>query len=151
MLNFTNSNGSKLRVFDDVEHMNETMVENWNKTVTQNDKVYHLGDVGFKSFSALKSIMDRLNGKKILIKGNHDNLKLSQYAQMFSDVRAYHVLDGMVLSHIPIHPDSLNRWKANIHGHLHNNILEDNRYFNVSVERIDYAPIDFERIRSLFN
>lgn len=151
MLNFKDSSGFNLRVFDDVDHMNETMVYNWNKTVSQEDKVYHLGDVGFKSFSALKSIMDRLNGKKILIKGNHDNLKLSQYAQMFSDVRAYHVLDGMVLSHIPIHPDSLNRWKANIHGHLHNNVLEDIRYFNVSVERINYTPIDFEKIRSMFN
>lgn len=150
MLNFTNSDGSKLRVFDNVSHMNDVMIDNWNKTVSEEDKVYHLGDVGFKSFSALKAIMDRLNGKKILIKGNHDNLKLSQYSQMFADVRAYHVLDGMMLSHIPIHPGSLSRWKSNIHGHLHNNVLEDTRYFNVSVERIGYTPIDFEEVRSVF-
>jgi calcineurin-like phosphoesterase family protein len=91
-----------------------------------------------------------LNGTKILIKGNHDNLKLSQYAQMFKDVRATHTLDKFVLSHIPIHPDSLARWKANIHGHTHANNLDDPRYINVSVEQINYTPIDFEEIKASY-
>ena len=134
--------------FNDIHHHDEVLIENWNRVVSPNDKVYHLGDIGFKNFTTLKQIFDRLHGNKVLIKGNHDNFKLSQYQQIFKDVRSYHVLDKFVLSHIPIHPESIARWKANIHGHLHANSLKDPKYFNVSVEQINYKPIDFEEIRS---
>lgn len=150
ILTFLNPDGTKVRDFSSVEEMNETMIENWNKVIGLNDKVYHLGDVLFTK-KWLDLIMPRLNGVKILIKGNHDNLKLSQYAQYFKDVRAYLVLDKFALSHIPVHPESITRWKGNIHGHLHNNILADPRYINVSVERINYTPINFEEIREHFN
>ena len=150
ILTFLDGDGKVLRDFSSVEEMDETMVDNWNKTVSNKDKVYHLGDVLFSN-RVLQTIMPRLNGTKILIKGNHDNLKLSQYQQFFKDIRSYHILDKFVLSHIPIHPDSLYRWKANLHGHLHNNILDDERYMNLSVERINYTPKDFEEIREYFN
>lgn len=151
ILTFKKCDGTPLRVFDDVHHMDEYLIYKWNTTVRDCDKVYHLGDVGFKSFSPLKNIIDRLSGTKVLIKGNHDTLKLSQYQQLFKDVRSYHVLDKFVLSHIPIHPMSLSRWRGNIHGHLHANALDDPRYLNVSVERLlDYAPIDFEEVREMF-
>lgn len=150
ILTFLNPDGTKVRDFSSVEEMNETMIENWNKTIGPQDKVYHLGDVLFTK-KWLDLIMPRLNGNKVLIKGNHDNLKLSQYAQYFKEVRAYWVLDKFVLSHVPLHPKSVTRWKANIHGHLHNNSLNDPRYINVSVERINYTPIDFEEIREHFN
>lgn len=148
---FKRSDGvTNLRPFSSIEEMDETLIQNWNSVVGVNDKVYHLGDVGFKSFSKLKSVFDRLNGTKVLIKGNHDNLKLSQYAQLFKDVRGSHVLDNLLLTHIPIHPDSVERWRGNIHGHLHYSVLEDPKYFNVSVECIDYTPIDFEVIRKYY-
>lgn len=146
ILNFRDKDNNPIRPFSSLEEMNETLIQNWNNTVSNTDKVYHLGDVLFTK-KWLDLIMPRLNGTKVLIKGNHDNLKLSQYQQYFKDIRAYHVLDRYILSHIPIHIDSLSRWKANIHGHLHNNIIQDNRYINVSVERINYTPIDFESIR----
>jgi calcineurin-like phosphoesterase family protein len=129
--------------------MDEYMIQNWNNVVGKNDKVYHLGDLTFSN-KKLNEIMPRLNGTKVLIKGNHDNLKPNQYLQYFKDIRAYHILDKFLLSHIPVHIDSRERWKANIHGHLHNNIIDDPNYINVSVERINYTPIDFEEIRSRF-
>lgn len=147
ILTFKEADGSLLRDFPSVDLMDEYMIQNWNKVVKPQDKVYHLGDVGFTNFHKIKSIFDRLNGTKVLIKGNHDNFKLSQYAQIFKDVRAYHILDKHVLSHIPIHPDSVARWKKNIHGHLHANVIADSRYVNVSVEQINYTPISFEDIR----
>lgn len=139
-----------IRPFSSVEEMNETMITNWNKVVSPTDKVYHLGDVAMSNFTKLKEIFDRLNGTKVLIKGNHDNLKLSQYIQLFKDVRSYHQLDKFILSHIPLHPDTLYRWKANIHGHTHQRNYQDKRYFNVSVENINYTPMDFELIRILY-
>lgn len=157
ILTFLRDDGTKLRDFKSIEEMDETLIQNWNSVVGQKDKVYHLGDVGFKNYTRLATILDRLNGEKILIKGNHDNFKLVQYAQHFKDIRAYHILDKFVLSHIPIHPESLKRWKANIHGHLHSDIIVSDPwkypeavYINVSAEQINYTPIDFEEIRSRF-
>lgn len=146
ILTFKRDDGTPLRPFSSVEEMDEVMINNWNSVVGKKDKVYHLGDLLFSN-RKLQEVMPRLNGTKVLIKGNHDNLKLSQYAQFFKDVRAYHVLDKMVLSHIPIHLNSLERWRANLHGHLHSNLINDKRYINLSVEQINYTPIDFEEIR----
>lgn len=154
---------TKLRPFDTAEEMDEVLVDNWNNIVTTKDKTYILGDVAINK-KALK-ILHRLNGDKVLIKGNHDIYKLSDYTPYFRDIRAYHVLSGMILSHIPIHPDSLGRFGCQIHGHLHEkrvrlargfdhktgNILYgdeiDPRYYNVSVEQIDYTPISLETVK----
>lgn len=152
ILNFLKKDGTHLRPgFADIKEHDQHLIDRWNSVVSPGDKVYHLGDVGFTSFTHVKNIFDALNGTKVLIKGNHDNFKLSQYAQIFKDVRAYHVLDKFILSHIPIHPESLARWRANIHGHLHDNVHDDPRYINVSVERLDnYTPIEFQKIRDQF-
>ena len=149
ILTFLNAEGKPIRPFSSIEEMDETMIENWNKVVKPSDKVYHLGDVTFK-FAYLQAIMPRLNGTKVLIKGNHDSFKLSQYAQFFKDVRAYSILDKFILSHIPIHEGSLSRWKGNIHGHLHERLVGDPRYINVSCEQINYTPIPFETIRGRY-
>lgn len=145
---FLREDGTKLRPWDSVEEMDEALIANWNKVVSPNDKVYHLGDVVINR-KALKTLW-RLNGTKVLIKGNHDLFKLDEYTPFFKDIRAYHVLDKFLLAHIPVHPDSLERWKGQIHGHLHANKVDDPRYFNVSVENINYTPIDFEAIREYY-
>lgn len=149
ILNFKRRDGSSLRVFSSVEEMDETMVERHNSVVRPNDKVYMLGDLCMHNRNL--PIMERLNGEKILIKGNHDQEKLSRYAKYFKDVRGSHQLAGYLLTHIPIHPDSLSRWKASIHGHLHSDLVQlngkpDPRYINVSVEQINYTPISLEEI-----
>ena len=149
ILTFLRSDGSPTRSFSSVAEMDETMIDNWNSVVGKEDKIYHLGDLTFSNKN-LDLIMPRLKGTKVLIKGNHDNLKLFQYAKYFKDVRAYHIMDKLLLSHIPIHVDSLARWKGNVHGHLHTNKLDDSRYLNISVEQINYTPIAFEEVRKYF-
>ena len=72
---------TKLRPWDTPEEMDEAMVEYWNETVRPNDRVYHLGDVVINR-KAL-SILHRLNGDKVLIKGNHDIFKLHDYTAHF--------------------------------------------------------------------
>lgn len=149
ILTFKTKEGAPLRPFSDINEMHKTIIDNWNKVVSPNDKVYHLGDVGFKNNTNLR-IMEVLNGDKVLIKGNHDNLKLSGYQKYFRDIRSYHVLDNILLAHIPIHPENLGRWVGQVHGHTHSNNMTDPRYFNASVENINYTPIDFEEIRRYF-
>ena len=148
MLEFKNYDGTPVRPFSSVEEMDELMVERWNSVVKQEDKVYHLGDVVMSKKSL--PILDRLNGKKTLIAGNHDIFDTKIYLKYFDNMRGYRVLNNFILSHIPIHPDSIERWKGNIHGHLHGNTMSDPRYFSVCVEQINYTPIDMEEIIERF-
>lgn len=152
---FLREDGTKLRPWDDPNEMDEEMIKLWNDTVRPNDKVYHLGDVVINR-KAL-SILDRLNGDKVLIKGNHDIFKLEDYTKYFRDIRSYHVVNGMILSHIPVHESNLYRFGTNIHGHLHEKRVTmldtylsekviDPRYFNVCVERTDFRPISLEKV-----
>ena len=149
--------GSKERPWDTIEEMNEALIENYNSVVRPKDKVYILGDVVINR-SALPLIA-RLQGRKILVKGNHDTMRLDEYAQYFEDIRGNAVIDNHILTHIPIHPCSVGRWDANIHGHLHHNKvmmtkpgyqwfqvkdIPDPRYFCVSAEQANYTPIAFE-------
>lgn len=147
---------TKLRPWDNPEEMDEAMVKRWNETVRPNDKVYHLGDVVINR-KAL-NVMRRLNGDKVLIRGNHDIFRLEDYTPFFRDVRGYHVMNGMILSHIPVHEESLGRFGTNIHGHLHANRVKmkdpfgyresvvDPRYHCVCVEQTDFRPILFEDV-----
>jgi calcineurin-like phosphoesterase family protein len=162
-----NDGVTKLRPWDSPEEMDEFMVKAWNDRVRPNDKVYHLGDVVINRRAM--STLARLNGDKVLIRGNHDIFRDTEYNQYFRELRAYHVMNGMILSHIPIHEDSLGRFGTNIHGHLHaNRVMKtvkvqrvsphdprpftveesviDVRYHCVCVEHTDFAPILFEDV-----
>ncbi len=155
---FKRADGSPLRPFTNAEEMDEEMIRRHNERVRPNDKCYFLGDVviGRKHLATL----GRLNGDKVLIRGNHDIFKLEDYTKYFRDIRGYHVMDGMILSHIPVHSDSLARFGTNIHGHLHANrvMVEvfgeyeiDTRYHCVCVEQTEFAPILFEDVKRKIN
>ena len=155
-----NDGVTKLRPWDDPEEMDEYMVKAWNERVRPRDKVYHLGDVVINRKHL--STLGRLNGDKVLIRGNHDIFKLEDFTPYFRDIRGYHVMSGMILSHIPVHEESLGRFGVNVHGHLHANrvmrraestmeFMErgvrswiDTRYHCVCVEQTDFAPILLE-------
>jgi calcineurin-like phosphoesterase family protein len=150
---FTKADGSKLRPWTNSEDMDEAMVALWNSTVGPKDKVYCLGDWAIRRGSIKTA--ERLNGDKVLIKGNHDIFKLHDYTSFFRDIRAYHVMDKYILSHIPVHKSQSIRFKGNIHGHLHSNRVMDNEvidpwYHCVSVEHTDFKPILFEQVRKYF-
>ena len=85
---FTREDGvTKLRPWDDPDEMDEEMIRRWNDRVRPNDKVYHLGDVVINR-RALKTLA-RLNGDKVLIRGNHDIFRDSEYREYFRELRAY--------------------------------------------------------------
>lgn len=145
------NNGVKDRPWDDPAVMDEALIENWNSVVGPYDRVYVLGDLAMKK-QHIKTV-GRCNGKKVLVKGNHDIFDLNEYTPYFEDIRSY-VVGGAVgsdnryiASHIPIHPGSIERFNVNIHGHLHTRRVLigdeiDTRYFSVSVERINFTPIE---------
>lgn len=156
ILTFLRTDGKPLRVFPNVHAMDEHMIERWNSVVGPKDKVYHLGDVCMR-WQSLPRVMPRLNGRKVLLKGNHDTAELKKYLPWFYDIRAYHRLDKrFLLSHIPLHVSQLARFPVNIHGHLHEKEVcqwpggpADERYYSVCVERTNYTPVPFDVIQQL--
>ena len=154
MCSLIKEDGHPIRPFKSVEEHDAALIENWNKVVTHpSDKVYVLGDVAQKR----KDIENfgKLNGKKILIKGNHDIYEMKEYAKYFKDIRASHRLDnGILMSHIPVHPSTFGKaHKINVHGHIHHRVvlnnssqLPDDRYFCVSCEHINYTPMELGAI-----
>jgi calcineurin-like phosphoesterase family protein len=149
-----------MRPFSSVEECDELMIENWNKIVKPNDRIFHLGDIIYKCKNR-DEIMQRLNGEKVLIKGNHDKDQLGWYMKYFKDIRGTHHIDGnYLLGHFPVHPDSKGRFVRQLHGHIHaqtvmrSKLIEygfsrepDPWYRNCCVEVNNYSPIPFEVIK----
>jgi calcineurin-like phosphoesterase family protein len=139
---FTRDDGSPLRGFSTVEEMDETIIDNWNKTVSSNDRVFLLGDVVINKKYIHQA--GRLNGKKTLVLGNHDIFALELYYPFFEKILPLKEFDGCVLTHIPVHPSQVGvgrRWRINVHGHLHDRHIirlpigfRDPDYYNVSID-----------------
>lgn len=150
---FKREDGRFLRYeFANSEECDEAMIARHNAVVKDNDRVYMVGDICFHKRDIHK--VGRMKGRKVLIRGNHDTLELKEYLPYFDDIRGVHQFDGVLIGHIPVHPDSLGRWGFQVHGHLHANKVmtafghkEDKRYFNVSVECINYTPISLEEVK----
>lgn len=112
------------RPFSDVEDMNETIIKNWNSVVSREDTVYIVGDYSYGNGADIVSTAQRLKGKKILIRGNHDNDVNLKYA--FAEIYDYlevHTDGGMViLCHYPISSfkDMQKGGTVHIYGHVHN-------------------------------
>lgn len=136
------------RNFKDVSHMNECLIENWNSVVKPRDKVYHLGDVFFGDKEKFKTLWPRLNGKKRLIVGNHDDIKFLSSGGFFQKVMLWRIFKefDMVLTHVPIHPDNYRKVSWNVHGHTHSQGSPKGNYKSVCCEMINNTPIHIEEV-----
>ena len=135
------------RPFRDLSHMNSALIKKWNTLVSKNDYVFVLGDFSLGNAELTKQIGLQHNGRKILIKGNHDNLPNQVYFDAgFREVSSYPILfDGFYLmSHEPLVLSQTTPY-FNFYGHIHN----DERYVDtltskcISVERTAYQPYKF--------
>lgn len=154
IVNFVDNDGARIRPFDDIDHHDEMLIKNFNDLVMPGDRVYCLGDLAFNRTQLAK--VGRLNGRKKLLKGNHDILDMKDYAKYFEDVSSYRIYpkDGLIFSHIPVHPCQFDkRFKANPHGHLHANdiliegtSLRDLRYLNLCPEKTEFKPVNYDQV-----
>ena len=158
ILNFTDKVGKPTRNFADVEEMNETMIANWNSVVKPGDKVYHLGDVlfGNRKQEWMAKNFPRLNGQKRLIVGNHDNIKFHAAGGWWGKIDLWRMFPefGLLLTHVPVHNSTLGESHrfgdgpmTNVHGHIHQNASPTEFHRCVSVEQINYTPINIEELR----
>ena len=156
ILNFKDSHGNPVRPFSSVEEMNDVMIDRWNEVVKTSDKIYHLGDVFFGPKPWIEENWNRLNGKKRLIVGNHDDIPYIASHRMFEKIEMWRMFPefNLLLTHVPVHGSVLGerRFKGipmtNVHGHIHNNPSPDGTYRCVCVEQIDYRPINIDELKT---
>lgn len=136
------------RPFKSIQEHDAALVEKWNSVVNKGDIVFHLGDVAMGSHGL--ETVSQLNGDKRLIMGNHDKAPTSNYLKHFTKIYGSITYKDFICTHIPVSDKQFGRFKGNIHGHLHSKVMEDLKYFNVSVEQIKLTPILFEDLLFLW-
>lgn len=160
-LHLGHTNMALKRGFSTVEEHDEYIIEKWNNVVHKRDVTYILGDVTMEK-SAPYELLNRLNGVKHVVLGNHDRRqdvkKLLGYVESVAGMIQY---KGVMLTHCPIHPMELDyRFNYNIHGHIHEKLVEydfklfgitlfkrvDRRYICVSCEQVNYTPKTLEEL-----
>ena len=140
------------RPFRDADHMNEMLILNWNLAVREEDLVYVLGDFCLsRKLETISSLLKRLNGRKVLIMGNHDTRKPRDYVNCGFDAATRKPImaePGVILMHEPFEDTSLICEKdLYFFGHVHDKQCPMDEWPNcrcVSVERTGYRPIDMQ-------
>jgi calcineurin-like phosphoesterase family protein len=157
----------KVRGFNAIDEMNETIVKNWNATVGKDDHVYVLGDLclgggDLSVLAANKMLIESLNGKLHIIRGNHDTeSRVRMYetcANVVDDVKwadmlrykGYH----FYLSHFPtltgnLEKETLKQCTCNLFGHTHQttNFHLDMPYlYHVGVDSHNCYPVSLDNI-----
>lgn len=156
ILSFKDEDGNLVRPeFSNVNEMDEYMIEKWNSVVKQGDKVYHLGDIYAGDPDKFLDLRKKLNGKINLIIGNHDDIDFMIKSKAFNKVQFWRKLPefGLLLSHLPQRLETLYHYHTssylkNIHGHTHQNNEYEDYHVNVSVERVNYTPVNIEELRT---
>ena len=140
------------RPFKNAKEMDSTLIANWNARVQDKDEIYVVGDFSFHPPHTTESIYNALNGKKHLVRGNHDKqptLRLPWVSQSDLKVVKYDS-EKIILCHY-----SMRVWASSHHGswmlygHSHGNLSEPKgKTFDVGVDSHDYYPWSFTEVKA---
>jgi calcineurin-like phosphoesterase family protein len=143
------------RPYSSAEEMDEDLIERHNKVVGPNDLYIHLGDVAFTGSDRISSIMNRLNGKKLLILGNHDHRKNLEF-YFTEGVGEYLIItrgkkERYVLMHYPIESwDRKHHGVPHLHGHCHGTMDNSGLLrFDMGVDCWGMNPVNLEELNTL--
>ena len=147
------------RPFTNIHEHDNTIISNINNIVDNDDYLYILGDIGFhKDLYKLEELFKSLNGRKVIIIGNHDNI--SHFIQLkrmgiIEDVRESKTLvigkDRLFLSHYPYR-----EWPGYYHGakhlfaHCHGNLEPLPNTWDVGVDVWNYKPVEYNELMNYF-
>jgi calcineurin-like phosphoesterase family protein len=148
-LHFGHSNIIKYcsRPWGDVAAMNEGLIANWNTWVGVDDTVYIVGDMFLMRADDIRPIMEKLRGRKILIRGNHDTMSRTKLLDLGFDEVAQQMTvnlsDGRkaLLNHVPLPASTLAHVDMQVHGHLHSGLIVTGKRVNVATDLWQYRPI----------
>lgn len=124
---------------NDLEEMHELMIEVWNRTVKPHDTVDILGDFSFGTPAKTITILQRLNGHKNLVIGNHDHWINDETKLFFNEILPYKAvkIDGrfIVMCHYPIARfDRMAYGAYHLHGHTHGDYTVEGRVLDVGID-----------------
>lgn len=129
------------RPFNDIEEMEDILIKNWNSVVKSNDHVYILGDFCWGKVDKWVELLDRLNGLKYLIIGNHDDFKTVNKIR-YKFVGVYNYLEikdqgyKLVLCHYPIASwNGMYRGTIHLYAHVHN--TSDNDLYRAHLKSLE--------------
>lgn len=149
------------RPFKDLTEMHEELIKRWNAKVRARDTVYVLGDFIFRGPKQGKIIVDQLNGRKVLVKGNHDPKARKLFQMGFDDVWENERIklssgEWVYMSHFPYFGSDDQRYPYKrihddgktilLHGHVHQHYKTNGRQINVGCMHYDYAPVHEKEI-----
>ena len=139
------------RGFADEIEMNEHIISSWNSVVGKKDTVWILGDITMEKSSGYE-LLDRLNGYKKVVLGNHDQPQhipeLLKYVNKVCGVFEY---DGYIMTHVAIHESEIHHFRGNIHGHNHDSRIDHPKYYNVACEQIGYKPKTIDELIKIYD
>ncbi|MFY0606406.1 MAG: hypothetical protein JXR10_06820 [Cyclobacteriaceae bacterium] len=139
-LHFGHRNMAIRRGFESVEDHDSHIITSWNEVVRKGDVVWILGDLTMEKASNY-NLLDKLRGYKKVVLGNHDRPNhIPRLLNHVNSVCGMYQYKDVIFTHCPIHVSQLSRFRANFHGHVHLESLDDNRYINISAEVIDFKP-----------
>jgi calcineurin-like phosphoesterase family protein/2'-5' RNA ligase len=143
------------RPFENTPHMNRKLLDNWNKTIGENDTVYFLGDMTYgRNRHPIDYWLGKLDGEVFFIRGNHDSDNISRATVIHNGYGIEYKNYKFLLRHDPYRPLGYDGWI--IHGDKHNNHLKEyplinqkNKTINVSSELVNYTPLNLDKLISL--
>ena len=115
------------RPFRDVEEMDRVLIERWNSRVSGDDTVYVIGDFILKGEEYWGEYLDKLKGRIVLLRGNHDPESFgAETLSRFEKIADYLEIEDagrhVIMCHYPIplhkHDYDKNTWM--LYGHVHN-------------------------------
>ena len=140
--------------------MDHALIQNWNKVVSEDDIVFHLGDFAFADKSKWRQIANALKGRKYLIQGNHDRSDdiPTECFEAVGDMMQVSIYDTELATWAGI-----NRSICNLHGHIHSTpdlngtgfdiVIAKNAPWNqydVGVDRNNFTPVSYEDLKTIF-
>lgn len=137
--------------FHDHTHMEDELIAVTNRLLTKRDVLLCIGDMALNR-EGLERLRELGPFRKILIGGNHDEMRALDYLTVFDDVRGVLAYKDAFVTHIPIHPTEL-LGRANIHGHCHRGGPRETqsgedwrRYYNAIPEFNDWKPVEMTHV-----
>ena len=143
------------RPFESVEKMNELLIFYWNEAVTPFDTVIHCGDLVMGGKEAAERIIPRLNGRILLVRGNHEYN--ANFYKRFGDkisilphgfemgVGGFGSISSVKFSHKPLPHKDIPEKCLNLHGHLHKHGVSrdealSSRRIDVGIDAWGFTP-----------
>lgn len=150
------------RPFATMEEMDEEMIKRWNEKVQPQDEIYHLGDVGLCSSGRLKEILNQLNGKIYLVRGNHESAA-EACKERFEWIKDYYKLkiqdadfqggeQQIILMHYAMRVWDKSHWGTyQLYGHSHGELPDDSDLLSidVGVDCHNFYPISWEEVKAI--